>query len=105
VTRAELIETLWSGNYLVGEQALNRVVSETRRAAKSVAAAPLIETVQKTGYRVSGLDPQPGSRARFAWPTTARLVIALAIFVVVMAAISVVIDNAMGLVWMQSHAN
>ena len=29
ISRSELIDELWDGNYLVGEQALNRLASET----------------------------------------------------------------------------
>jgi DNA-binding winged helix-turn-helix (wHTH) protein len=53
VERAVLIEELWRGDYLVGEPALNRVVSETRRAVGDNAREPaLIQTVPRRGYRL-----------------------------------------------------
>jgi DNA-binding winged helix-turn-helix (wHTH) protein len=53
VERAVLIEELWRGDYLVGEPALNRVVSETRRAVGDNPKEPaLIQTVPRRGYRL-----------------------------------------------------
>jgi DNA-binding winged helix-turn-helix (wHTH) protein len=53
VERAALIEELWRGDYLVGEPALNRVVSETRRALGDSPRNPtLIQTVHRRGYRL-----------------------------------------------------
>ena len=53
VDRAVLIEELWRGDYLVGEPALNGVVSETRRAVGDNPKDPaLIQTVPRRGYRL-----------------------------------------------------
>jgi DNA-binding winged helix-turn-helix (wHTH) protein len=101
VSRSDLIAELWAGNRFVGEQALNRVASETRRAASSAGSASLIETVQKSGYRLSGAGGSPddvesvGTRRRIPlWS------IALFVFVIVVASLSWLIDSAMGLIWL-----
>jgi len=49
VGREALIDALWSGNFLVGDPALNRLISETRKAAQQVGTQALIETVHKSG--------------------------------------------------------
>src|SRR4051812_47495708 len=47
VSREVLIDRLWSGNYLVGAPALNRLASEVRRAIVGAAGeAPMLETVR-----------------------------------------------------------
>ena len=62
VERAVLIEELWRGDYLVGEPALNRVVSETRRAVGDSPREPaLIQTVHRRGYRLVA-SPAPTER-------------------------------------------
>lgn len=54
VTRTDLMAQCWGGQ-VVGDDALNRAISEIRRLAKSVAANSFrIETISKTGYRLIG---------------------------------------------------
>lgn len=53
VDREQLIDELWRGDYLTGDPALNRVVSETRRAVGDDPKEPhLIQTVHRRGYRL-----------------------------------------------------
>jgi DNA-binding winged helix-turn-helix (wHTH) protein len=66
VTREQLIGEIWHGNFLVGDEALNRVVSETRRALGDDARAPrFIQTVPRRGYRLMPIgnvwDTRPDS--------------------------------------------
>jgi tetratricopeptide (TPR) repeat protein len=49
-----LFERCWKG-VIVGEDSLNRAIFELRRALRSVGAAEMIETIPKTGYRLTGL--------------------------------------------------
>ena len=51
VTRSDLFERCWNGG-LVGDDALNRVVFELRRALRSIGAGWTIETIPRTGYRL-----------------------------------------------------
>lgn len=54
VTRSELIRRCW-GAYIVSEDSLNRAIAEVRRIARTVAGAAFaIETIPKTGYRLTG---------------------------------------------------
>lgn len=93
VERAALIEDLWRGDYLVGDPALNRVVSELRRAVGEDKRAPtLLQTVPRRGYRlVAAADESPPEGgARRNWPEAWRLAnvtlaILLGSFVVVFA--------------------
>ncbi len=51
--RSELVQALWRGDWLVGDPALNRVVSEIRKVAGDNKKAPsLIQTVPRRGYRL-----------------------------------------------------
>lgn len=53
VERAEIIEVLWKGDWLVGDPALSRLVSELRRDTGDDAKNPsLIQTVPRRGYRL-----------------------------------------------------
>ncbi len=53
VERAALIDVLWRGDFLVGDPALSRLVSEIRRAVGDDARRPrLIQTVPRQGYRL-----------------------------------------------------
>jgi DNA-binding winged helix-turn-helix (wHTH) protein len=63
VERSALIDELWRGDYLVGEPALNRVVSETRRAVGDDPKNPaLIQTVHRRGYRLVAVAAPEGGR-------------------------------------------
>lgn len=56
VTRDDLLKLCWGGQ-IVGDDALNRAVAEVRRVARSVAAGDFgVETIPKTGYRLTGND-------------------------------------------------
>lgn len=74
--RAEIIEALWRGDWLVGDPALSRLVSELRRAAGDDAKRPtLVQTVPRRGYRLvvdeAGAAPSPAG-ARSAPPLWQR---------------------------------
>lgn len=78
--RAEIIEALWRGDWLVGDPALHRLVSELRRAAGDDAKRPaLIQTVPRRGYRLvveTGGAASPAASTVAAppwWPTAWRL--------------------------------
>lgn len=79
--RAAIIDALWRGDWLVGDPALNRLVSEVRRAAGDSSRAPsLIQTVPRQGYRLifepDGAAAKGAGPARvhtFAWPQAWRL--------------------------------
>jgi DNA-binding winged helix-turn-helix (wHTH) protein len=99
VSREDLINELWAGNYLVGEPALNRLVSETRRAARGICDTPLIETVQKSGYRlVTAAGPVPATPAFPSLPW-GRIALVLIAAIGLMVMIYLVIDSSMGLIW------
>ena len=52
LTREELLSRCWSGR-VVGEDAINRVMSRLRRAAEGIGAGSFtIETITKVGYRL-----------------------------------------------------
>ena len=83
VARRDLIAALWDGNDLIGEPALNRLVSEIRAAAALVADAPLIVTVPRAGYRLAtraaALETERPARERriFFTPLTIVLLVAI----------------------------
>lgn len=53
VERADIVEALWKGDWLVGDPALSRLVSELRSATGDDAKRPsLIQTVPRRGYRL-----------------------------------------------------
>jgi len=61
VTRDELTRSCWYGR-VVGEDAINRVISRLRKAAAGIGAGSFaIETITKVGYRLTadGLAPPP----------------------------------------------
>ena len=67
VTREALIESCWEGR-IVGEDAINRVVSRLRSTAGGIGAGLFrIETVTRIGYRLVRLEPadeaEPGGPA------------------------------------------
>jgi len=99
VSREDLINELWAGNYLVGEPALNRLVSETRRAARDICDTPLIETVQKNGYRlITAAGPVPASPVHRPAPW-GRIALALGAAIVLVVLIYLTLDPAMGVIW------
>ncbi len=53
VPRTAIVDALWRGDWLVGNAALNRLVSEVRRALSDDPRDPkLIQTVPRVGYRL-----------------------------------------------------
>lgn len=70
VTREDLIRTCWN-NQFVGDDAVNRAVGEVRRVARTLAGGAFaIETIPRTGYRLTGAAPEGREPAR-ATPTDA----------------------------------
>src|SRR5574338_106131 len=54
VTRNELFDQCWGG-VIVGDDSLNRAIAKARRTAGQVAPGLLeIETIPRTGYRLTG---------------------------------------------------
>lgn len=53
VTRQQLIESVWAGNTYVGEKALTNAIWQLRHALQQLAAAELISTIRKKGYRLA----------------------------------------------------
>lgn len=51
-TRDELIETIWGGNYPVGNRSLPSVIYALRRALDEQADQPIIKTCPRIGYRL-----------------------------------------------------
>ena len=67
VTREDLLRICWN-NQIVGDDAINRAVGEVRRVARALAAGGFaVETIPRTGYRLTGagaspaVDPAPKS--------------------------------------------
>jgi len=66
VTRDELTECCWEGR-IVGEDAINRVISRLRKVADGVGADSFrIETVTKVGYRLARPGDAPAAEAAIA---------------------------------------
>jgi len=67
ISRAELEETIWAGR-VIGDDALTNTISKIRRAFADDARNPrIIETIPKTGYRLTAdvdwIDKQPDKPA------------------------------------------
>jgi DNA-binding winged helix-turn-helix (wHTH) protein len=59
ITRETLFERCWGGIY-VGDDSLNRAVGAVRKLATGLAGSSFeIETIPRTGYRLTGAVPQP----------------------------------------------
>lgn len=56
VTRDELIDLCWGGR-IVGEDAINRVISRLRNVAEQFGGSYRVETITKVGYRLVGAPP------------------------------------------------
>ena len=66
VSRDELTEACWEGR-IVGEDAINRVISRLRRVAEGIGAGSFrIETVTKVGYRLARPGDPPAAEAAIA---------------------------------------
>lgn len=77
VERGEIIDALWKGDFLIGDPALTRLVSELRSAAGDDPKRPtLIQTVPRRGYRlVTQVSATAGAPppAELRWPLIWRL--------------------------------
>lgn len=63
VTREDLLRICWNSQ-IVGEDALNRAVAEVRRVARTLAADGFaVETIPRTGYRLTGALARPMAAA------------------------------------------
>jgi Flp pilus assembly protein TadD len=72
VSRDELTEGCWEGR-IVGEDAINRVISRLRKVADGVGAGSFrIETVTKVGYRLARPGDPPAAEAAIAGLATRR---------------------------------
>lgn len=58
VCREALLASCWPG-VVVGDDALNRAIAELRKALRKAGAGINVETIPKTGYRLSHESPQP----------------------------------------------
>lgn len=95
VTRQELVERCWDG-VIVGDSAINRIISRVRQIAASHAASSFsIETIAKVGYRLTltdgndtvvGEDIDAPIRADQAPRTTRRMILVSSGVVAVVAA-------------------
>lgn len=53
ISREELIDTIWNGNYYVGEKSLTNAIWQLRKSLRSASGdSEVIETIRKTGYRL-----------------------------------------------------
>ena len=109
VTRQTLIDRLWDGNALIGEPALNRVVSELRKATGDTPGAPtLVQTIPRKGYRLvpaqteAALGPAP---PWFRWPGWKMTIAVLVVVVVAGLVINWTVDTAIGLIWVANHSD
>jgi DNA-binding winged helix-turn-helix (wHTH) protein len=107
VSRAAIIKELWADNHLVGENALNRLVSETRRALDDSPSRPrIIQTVPRVGYRlVDERNAPEAAPARPAPPLWQRVLLwgLLALFVAVL--LNWLLEQAIGLAWVLRHGD
>ena len=110
VEREELIDALWDGNYLVGDPALTRLVSETRKLAQQVGGQPLIETVHRRGYRLVCAEPAdadadgtagaaPGTSSVDRRPHWRRWAGWLLLAVLAIGALEWLLSSLIGLAW------
>lgn len=106
ISREEIIAELWNGNHYVGDSALNRLVSETRRVARETGSTSLIETVQKSGYRLTVAGPrQPSVQLPPDRASMWHLAKLLIVFAVVVGGLIWLMDTATGLLWLVRHPN
>lgn len=103
LTRDELMTRCWNGR-VVGDDALNRVISRLRRAAEGIGAGSFsVETITKVGYRlvepgVSEGAPPPAPKAASGAPVSRRtaLVAGGAVAVAGIAGLGVVMRGRVG---------
>jgi len=58
VTRETLFNRCWGGVF-VGDDSLNRAIAAVRRAIAAVGGKAEVETIPRTGYRLTGASPKP----------------------------------------------
>lgn len=105
VSRSKLIDELWAGNFLVGDPALNRLVSEVRGAVAKAQSGRLIETVQRTGYRLVSVQQATIPSPIAYRPARTWLAPALIVIVVIALALHWLIEGLTGLAWVRWHPN
>jgi DNA-binding winged helix-turn-helix (wHTH) protein/tetratricopeptide (TPR) repeat protein len=72
VSRDDLVERCWDGR-IVGDDAINRVISRLRRLADGIGRdAFTVDTITKTGYRLRRLDGSKTGHSPIARSETAR---------------------------------
>ena len=112
VRRETLVDRLWDGNALVGEPALNRLVSELRKAAGDDPKSPeLVQTIPRRGYRLVA----PAAAAKGPASSATRIkrlpgwIIPIMAAVLCFGAMAVIVEwlagNAIGLEWMRSQGH
>jgi len=78
VTRSELSESCWEGR-VVGEDAINRVLSRLRRSAEGIGEGSFkIETITKVGYRLTGAGVAGATQADPPVPRPSRRTLLIA---------------------------
>ena len=102
VTRDELLARCWAGR-VVGDDAINRVISRLRRAADGIGEGSFrVETITKVGYRLApqGASEAPGpalgAGSRPVLARRAMLAAGLTVGVAGVAGLSMVIRERMG---------
>ena len=104
VDRARLIDELWAGNHLVGEPALNRLVSETRRALRGALGRNVIETVQRSGYRWIAPEPVAPAPKPPRWQTRyLPWVLGFLATTALLGVVGWIVEEAMGVIWVAQH--
>jgi DNA-binding winged helix-turn-helix (wHTH) protein len=108
VTREALIDALWRGNALVGDDALNRLVSEVRKSLGDTAREPtVLQTVPRVGYRLV----TAGMVRPLLWPRRpvigrdliiSRILLIVAILLGAAAA-NWLLETAIGLQWAANY--
>lgn len=76
VTKDQLVQSCWAGR-VVGDDAINRVVSRLRNAAEKMGSPFRVETITKVGYRLSGPSaPAIPARPLAGWARARRIPLA-----------------------------
>ena len=109
VDRAALIDAMWRGDYLTGDPALNRVVSETRRAVGDDPRNPtLIQTIHRHGYRLVGGDGDEAADPAWRLPVPNRTPwvkggLWLTALIVLLVGAKVWLDALTGVLWLANN--
>jgi len=106
VPRAAIIRQLWADNHYVGETALNRLVSETRKALDDSPRMPrIIQTVPRVGYRlVDGeASAELPSERKGMWGGWRWLAALLILLLVASLVANWLMEQAIGLEWMRRN--